>query len=165
VLILFFTDHTPCSVQAWPVTTTWPRHRTSSPNLSANNSTILQQPPPRLRLTGCSQIKSSGPFLVHAISSRSYGTTTTTTTTTTKCPSLPPYLVLLSQKYSQRVHSRHPSLDDTKTPAQLVPPTPAPPVSKVMLVAKVKLDDAFIDFRAYSLLDPISKLWSCCILC
>jgi len=71
----------------------------------------------------------------------------------------------LSCKSSRRAPSRHSSLDDPKTPVQPVPPTPAPPVSKVTLVAKVKLDEAFIDFWADSLLDPISKRWPRFVLC
>ena len=73
--------------------------------------------------------------------------------------------VSLSRKSSHRAQSRHSSLDDAKTPVQPVPPTPAPPVSKVTLVAKVKLDEAFIDFWADSLLDPISKRWPRFVLC
>ena len=71
----------------------------------------------------------------------------------------------LSRKSSHRVQSRHSSLDDAKTPVQPEPPTPPPPVSKVTLVAKVKLDEAFIDFWADSLLDPISKRWPRFVLC
>ena len=71
----------------------------------------------------------------------------------------------LSRKSSRRAPSRHSSLDDAKTPVQPVPPTPAPPVSRVTLVAKVKLDEAFIDFWADSLLDPISKRWPRFVLC
>ena len=71
----------------------------------------------------------------------------------------------LSRKSSRRAQSRHSSVDDAKTPVQPVPPTPAPPVSKVTLVAKVKLDEAFIDFWADSLLDPISKRWPRFVLC
>lgn len=71
----------------------------------------------------------------------------------------------LSRKSSHQAHSRHSSVDEAKSPMQPVHPTPAPPVSKVTLVAKVKLDEAFIDFWADSLLDPISKRWGRFVLC
>jgi len=76
-----------------------------------------------------------------------------------------PPAVPLSRKSSHQAQSRHSSVDDAKTPVQPVPPTPAPPVSKVTLVAKVKLDEAFIDFWTDSLLDPISKRWPRFVLC
>ncbi|KAH9990865.1 hypothetical protein BJV77DRAFT_1010745, partial [Russula vinacea] len=63
----------------------------------------------------------------------------------------------LSRKSSRRAHSqhsrhsRHSSLDTPRTPTTLI--------------AKVKLDEAFIDFWADSLLDPISRRWPRFVLC
>ncbi|KAN0115829.1 hypothetical protein V8E52_006538 [Russula decolorans] len=46
-------------------------------------------------------------------------------------------------------------------------PLPTIPVltSKTTLVAKVNLDEAFIDFWANSLLDPVLKHWPCFVIC
>lgn len=77
----------------------------------------------------------------------------------------------LSRKSSRRAHSRHSrhsrhsSLDSARTPVAPMPTIPAIPISKTTLVAKVKLDEAFIDFWADSLLDPVSKHWPRFVLC
>jgi hypothetical protein len=81
-----------------------------------------------------------------------------------------PHPAPLSRKSSRRAHSRHSwhsrhsSLDSARTP---VAPLPTIPVltSKTTLVAKVKLDEAFIDFWADSLLDPVLKRWPRFVLC
>ena len=74
----------------------------------------------------------------------------------------------LSRKSSRRAHSRHSrhsSLDSARTPVAPLPTIPAIPISKTTLVAKVKLDEAFIDFWADSLFDPVSKHWPRFVLC
>ena len=77
----------------------------------------------------------------------------------------------LSRKSSRRAHSqhsrhsRHSSLDTPRTPVPPLTPAPATPTSKTTLIAKVKLDEAFIDFWADSLLDPISRRWPRFVLC
>ena len=77
----------------------------------------------------------------------------------------------LSRKSSRRAHSRHSrhsrhsSLDSTRTPVAPLPAIPAILISKTTLVAKVKLDEAFIDFWSDSLLDPVSKHWPRFVLC
>lgn len=76
-----------------------------------------------------------------------------------------PPTVPLSRKSSRRARSRHSSLDSARTPVPPLPTTPAAPISSVTLIAKVKLDEAFIDFWADSLLDPISKRWPRFVLC
>ncbi|KAI0297977.1 hypothetical protein BC826DRAFT_139701 [Russula brevipes] len=71
----------------------------------------------------------------------------------------------LSRKSSRRARSRHSSVDSARTPLPPPPAVPAPPISKTTLVTKVKLDEAFIDFWADSLLDPVSKRWPRFVLC
>jgi hypothetical protein len=74
----------------------------------------------------------------------------------------------LSRKSSRRAqsrHSRHSSLDSARTPVAPLPTIPAILISKTTLVAKVKLDEAFIDFWADSLLDPILKHSPRFVLC
>ncbi|KAF8494940.1 hypothetical protein F5888DRAFT_1805259 [Russula emetica] len=77
----------------------------------------------------------------------------------------------LSRKSSRRAlsrhsrHSRHSSLDSARTPVAPLPTIPAILTSKTTLVAKVKLDEAFIDFWADSLLDPVLKHWPRFVLC
>ena len=77
----------------------------------------------------------------------------------------------LSRKSSRRAHSRHSrhsrhsSLDSARTPVAPMPTIPVIPISKTTLVAKFKLDEAFIDFWADSLLDPVSKHWPRFVLC
>ena len=74
----------------------------------------------------------------------------------------------LSRKSSRRAHSRHSrhsSLDSARTPVAPLPTIPAILISKTTLVAKVKLDEAFIDFWADSLLDPVSKHSPRFVLC
>lgn len=74
----------------------------------------------------------------------------------------------LSRKSSRRAHSRHSrhsSLDSARTPVAPLPTIPAILISKTTLVAKVKLDEAFIDFWADSLLDPGLKHWPRFVLC
>ena len=76
----------------------------------------------------------------------------------------------LSRKSSRRAHSRHSrhsrhsSLDSARTPVAPLPTIPAL-TSKTTLVAKVKLDEAFIDFWTDSLLDPVLKHWPRFVLC
>jgi hypothetical protein len=82
----------------------------------------------------------------------------------------PPPPAPLSRKSSRRAHSRHSrhsSLDSARTPVAPLPlPTiPAILTSKATLVAKVKLDEAFIDFWVDSLLDPVLKRWPSFVLC
>ncbi len=82
-----------------------------------------------------------------------------------------PHPAPLSRKSSRRSHSRHSrhsrhsSLDSARTPVPLLPTVPAIPTSKTTLITKVKLDEAFIDFWADSLLDPVSKHWPRFVLC
>ena len=74
----------------------------------------------------------------------------------------------LSRKSSRRTHSRHSrhsSLDSPQTPVPPLPTVPAISTSKTTLIAKIKLDEAFIDFWADSLLDPISRRWPSFVLC
>jgi hypothetical protein len=75
----------------------------------------------------------------------------------------------LSRKSSRCARSRGSSVDSpsaqTDVPPPPVVPAPPPPISKTTLITKVKLDEAFIDFWADSLLDPISNLWSRFVLC
>ena len=77
----------------------------------------------------------------------------------------------LSRKSSRRAHSqhsrhsRHSSLDTPRTPVPPLNTAPAAPTSKTTLIAKVKLDEAFIDFWADSLLDPVSRRWPRFVLC
>ncbi|KAI0276053.1 hypothetical protein BGY98DRAFT_1098405 [Russula aff. rugulosa BPL654] len=74
----------------------------------------------------------------------------------------------LSRKSSRRAqsrHSRHSSLDSARTPVAPLPTIPAILISKTTLVAKVKLDEAFIDFWADSLLDPVLKHSPRFVLC
>jgi len=74
----------------------------------------------------------------------------------------------LSRKSSRRAHSRHSrhsSLDSARTPVAAPPTVPAIITSKTTLVAKVKLDEAFIDFWADSLLDPVLKHCPRFVLC
>ena len=77
----------------------------------------------------------------------------------------------LSRKSSRRAHSRHSrhsrhsSLDSARTPVAPLPTIPAVPVSKTTLVAKAKLDEAFIDFWSDSLLDPVLKHSPRFVLC
>jgi hypothetical protein len=74
----------------------------------------------------------------------------------------------LSRKSSRRApsrHSRHSSLDSARTPVAPLPTIPAILTSKTTLVAKVKLDEAFIDFWADSLLDPVLRHWPRFVLC
>ncbi|KAH9986184.1 hypothetical protein BJV74DRAFT_979410, partial [Russula compacta] len=74
----------------------------------------------------------------------------------------------LSRKSSRRARSRHSSADSARTPVPPPPPPPPtapPPTSKTTLITKVNLDEAFIDFWADSLLDPISKRWPHFVLC
>jgi hypothetical protein len=70
----------------------------------------------------------------------------------------------LSRKSSRRARSRGSSIDSPST--QTLPPVaPAPLITKTTLISKVKLDEAFIDVWADSLLDPISNLWPRFVLC
>jgi hypothetical protein len=46
-----------------------------------------------------------------------------------------------------------------------LPAASAPPTSKATLIARVKLNEAFVDFWADALLDPISKPWLRFVLC
>ena len=74
----------------------------------------------------------------------------------------------LSRKSSRRTHSRHSrrsSLDSPQTPVPPLPTVPAISTSKTTLIAKIKLDEAFIDFWTDSLLDPISRRWPSFVLC
>lgn len=77
----------------------------------------------------------------------------------------------LSRKSSRRAHSRHSrhsrhsSLDSARTPVAPLPTIPAIPVSKTTLVAKAKLDEAFIDFWSDSLLDPVLRHSPRFVLC
>jgi hypothetical protein len=77
----------------------------------------------------------------------------------------------LSRKSSRRAHSRHSrhsrhsSLDSARTPVAPPPTIPAILTSKTTRVAKVKLDEAFIDFWADSLLDPVLKHCPRFVLC
>jgi hypothetical protein len=77
----------------------------------------------------------------------------------------------LSRKSSRRAHSqhsrhsRHSSLDTPRTPVPPLPAAPATATSKTTLIAKVKLDEAFVDFWADSLLDPVSRRWPRFVLC
>ncbi|KAH9027849.1 hypothetical protein EDB84DRAFT_288697 [Lactarius hengduanensis] len=73
----------------------------------------------------------------------------------------------LSRKSSRRAHSRRSSVDSpsVQTHAPPLPAAPAPPTSKATLIARVKLNEAFVDFWADALLDPISKPWLRFVLC
>ncbi|KAI9509904.1 hypothetical protein F5148DRAFT_677389 [Russula earlei] len=71
----------------------------------------------------------------------------------------------LSRKSSRRAHSRRSSVDTARMSVPPLPAPPPPPISKTTLIAKIKLDEAFIDFWADSLLDPISKRWPPFVLC
>ena len=76
----------------------------------------------------------------------------------------------LSRKSSRRTrsrsrHSRRSSFDSPQTPVPPLPTVPAISTSKTTLIAKIKLDEAFIDFWADSLLDPISRRWPSFVLC
>ncbi|KAI0298969.1 hypothetical protein B0F90DRAFT_1729691 [Multifurca ochricompacta] len=73
----------------------------------------------------------------------------------------------LSRKSSRRAHSRRSSVDSpsAQTPVLPLPAVSAPLTSKTTLIAKVKVDEAFIDFWADALLDPISKPWPRFVLC
>ncbi|KAI0270688.1 hypothetical protein BC834DRAFT_931437 [Gloeopeniophorella convolvens] len=75
--------------------------------------------------------------------------------------------VPISRRSSRRGHSRRSSID-SQSAATVPPPLPAPPappISKTTLIAKVKIDEAFIDFWADALLDPISKSWPRFVIC
>ena len=65
----------------------------------------------------------------------------------------------LSRKSSRHAHSRRSSVDSpsTQTHMSSLPAAPAPPTSKVTLIARVKLNEAFVDFWVDALLDPVSK--------
>ena len=73
----------------------------------------------------------------------------------------------LSPKSSRRARSRGSSVDSpsVQTHVSPLPALPEPPVTKTTLITKVKLDEAFIDFWADSLLDPVSKRWPRFVLC
>ncbi|KAH9064407.1 hypothetical protein EDB87DRAFT_1551900, partial [Lactarius vividus] len=73
----------------------------------------------------------------------------------------------LSRKSSRRAHSRRSSVDSpsAQTHVPPLPAAPALPTSKATLIARVKLNEAFVDFWADALLDPISKPWLRFVLC
>ncbi|KAI9435839.1 hypothetical protein H4582DRAFT_1796100, partial [Lactarius indigo] len=73
----------------------------------------------------------------------------------------------LSRKSSRRAHSRRSSVDSpsAQTHVPPLPAAPALPASKATLIARVKLNEAFVDFWADALFDPISKPWLRFVLC
>jgi hypothetical protein len=73
----------------------------------------------------------------------------------------------LSRKSSHHAHSRRSSVDSpsAQTHMSSLPAAPAPPTSKATLIARIKLNEAFVDFWADALLDPVSKPWLRFVVC
>ena len=73
----------------------------------------------------------------------------------------------LSRKSSRRAHSQRSSVDSpsAQTPMSSLPSASPSLISKATLIAKVKLNEAFVDFWTDALLDPISKPWLRFVLC
>ena len=82
-------------------------------------------------------------------------------------PPPPPPPAPLSRKSSRRAHSRRSSVDSpsAQTHMSSLPAASAPPSSKATLIARVKLNEAFVDFWADALLDPIPNPWLRFVLC
>ena len=78
-----------------------------------------------------------------------------------------PHPAPLSRKSSRRAHSRRSSVDSPSVQTHMpsLPAASAPPTSKATLIARVKLNEAFVDFWADALLDPVSKPWLRFVLC
>ena len=73
----------------------------------------------------------------------------------------------LSHMSSQRAHSRRSSIDSpsAQTHVSSLSAALAPSTSKATLIARVKLNEAFVDFWADALLDPVSRPWLRFVLC
>lgn len=144
-------------------------HAHVAPSLTANNSTAPTTASPETP-TDWLQFSSQG-FGTISGTRDLVATLWDTDVEVTVPPQPQPQPQPLSRKSSRRARSQHSSADSVRTPVQ-PPPTAPPPAtasppatSKTTLITKVNLDEAFIDFWADSLLDPISKRWPRFVLC
>jgi len=154
----FSLPETPTLVQADRGRSPPSGHALVAPGLSANNSTA---PPTASPETPTDWLQFSNQGFGTIPGTRDLITTLWDNDVEKTAPPPAP----LSRKSSRRAYSRHSSLDSPRTPVQPLPTATAPPISKAMLITKVKLDEAFIDFWADALLDPSSRRWPHFVLC
>jgi Domain of unknown function (DUF1708) len=154
----FSLPETPILVQADRGSSPSSGHALVAPGLSANNSTA---PPTASPETPTDWLQFSSQGFGTIPGTRDLITTLWDNDVEKTAPPVAP----LSRKSSRRAYSRHSSLDSPRTPVQPLPTAAAPPISKAMLITRVKLDEAFIDFWADALLDPSSRRWPHFVLC